>query len=78
VAPIELYQEDNMAWNIPGRCDTERAAANFLRSPSLHKIRIEDEWYTREQIIAKLEEWSAPPPGPEYRELLDAGDVRDE
>jgi hypothetical protein len=69
-----------MAWNVPGRCDTERAAAEFLRYPALHKIKIEDEWYTREQIIDKLTEWAGYPkqgPSPEYRELLDASDLRD-
>lgn len=69
-----------MAWNIPGRCDTERAASAFLRSPALHKIKIEDEWYTRDMIAAKLDEWSAPVahgPAAEYRELLDASDVRE-
>lgn len=75
-----------MAWNVPGRCDTETAAAAFLRSPALHKVRIEDEWYTREEIAAKLDEWAgarigaAEPtsgPAPEYRELLDASDARD-
>lgn len=65
-----------MAWNVPGRCDTERAAAEFLRSPAVHQIKIEDEWYTREQIIAKLMEWSRPAPGPEYRALLDASDLQ--
>jgi len=69
-----------MAWNVPGRCDTERAAAAFLQSPALDKIKIEGEWYTREQIVAKLEEWAGVRPigpSPEYRELLDASDVRD-
>ena len=69
-----------MAWNVPGRCDTERAAAEFLRSPALHKIEIEEEWYTREQIVAKLLEWSGVRPigpSPEYRDMLDASDVRD-
>lgn len=69
-----------MAWNLPGRSDTEKAAAQFLRSPALHKIKIEDEWYTREQIAEKLLEWAGYPkqgPAPEYRELLDASDIRD-
>lgn len=78
--------ETDMAWNIPGRCDTEMAAAEFLRSPALIKIRIEEKWYTREQIIDKLQEWAgarigaaAPTkgPAPEYRTLLDASDARD-
>ena len=72
-----------MAWNVPGRCETETAAAAFLRSPNLHKVRIEGGWYTREQIAAKLDEWAgarigaaAPTkgPSPEYRALMDAGD----
>ncbi len=69
-----------MAWNVPGRCDTEKAAAEFLRSPALHKIKIEDEWYNREQIIDKLLEWAGYPkqgPAPEYRAMLDASDTRD-
>lgn len=75
-----------MAWNIPGRCDTEKAAAEFLRSPNLYKIKIEEEWFTREQIIDKLQEWAgarigaaAPTqgPSPEYRAMLDASDARD-
>lgn len=70
-----------MAWNIPGRSDTEKAAAEFLRSPALHKIKIEDEWYDREQIIEKLLEWAGHPkqgPAPEYRAMLDSGDARDD
>lgn len=69
-----------MAWNIPGRTDTEKAAAEFLRSPSLHKIKIEEEWYDREQITEKLLEWAGYPklgPAPEYREMLDSNDTRD-
>lgn len=75
-----------MAWNVPGRSDTEKAAAEFLRSPALHKVKIEDEWFTREQITAKLDEWAgarlgaaAPSkgPAPEYRAMLDASDIRD-
>ena len=68
-----------MAWNVPGRCDTEKAAAEFLRSPALHKVKIEDEWYDREQITTKLLEWAGYPRGmgPEYRALLDSGDIRD-
>lgn len=69
-----------MAWNIPTRRDTERAAAQFLASPALAKIKIEDEWFDRAQIIDKLNEWSGYPmtgPSPEYRELLDASDVRE-
>ena len=75
-----------MAWNVPGRCDTENAAAAFLRSPALHKVKIEDEWYSRDEIAAKLDEWAgarigaaAPTkgPSPEYRAMLDASDVRD-
>jgi hypothetical protein len=69
-----------MVWNVPGRCDTERAAAEFLCSPALDKIKIEHEWYSREQIAAKLTEWSCVRmigPAPEYRELLDGNDPRD-
>jgi hypothetical protein len=75
-----------MAWNVPGRCDTEKAAAAFLRSQTLFKVKIEGVWFTREEIAAKLDEWAgarigaAEPtkgPSPEYRELLDASDARD-
>jgi hypothetical protein len=78
-ASINLREtkETDMAWNVPGRCDTEKAASQFLRSPALHKIQIEGEWYDREQIAAKLLEWSLPSPAPEYRAMLDASDVRD-
>lgn len=69
-----------MAWNIPTRSDTEKAAAQFLRSPALAAVLIEDEWYEREQIIEKLLEWAGYPkqgPAPEYRALLDDNDPRD-
>lgn len=69
-----------MAWNVPGRRETEKAAADFLCSPALHAIEIEGEWYTREQIKSKLLEWAGYPtqgPSPEYRATLDASDARD-
>lgn len=43
---------------VPNRCDTEQAAMEFLRSPALHKVKIEGEWFTREQIADRLDEWS--------------------
>lgn len=72
--------EAKVAWNFPGRSDTEKAAAEFLRSPALHNVKIEDEWFDREQIIAKLMEWAGYPkqgPAPEYRAMLDSGDTGD-
>lgn len=56
---MQKITEREPAWNVPGRCDTERAAAEFLRSHAVHKIRIEGEWYTREEIAEKLDQWRA-------------------